>query len=251
MCPQRACDLIQYLNALSWGGGIDVPSGSTWSCPVFKWTLLTLWRQCVLSEYVILLSVWMNSTNIVVSMCPQQVCDVVQYLKWTHWCSGIHVPSVGTWSCPVSTMNSTDVVVSMCPQQVCDLIQYLNELHWCCGIDVLSGSMWFCPVFEWIPLILWCWPAISEYVMLSSIWTNSADVVVSMCPQKVRDLVGYLNTLHWCCSVRVPSASTWSHWVFECIANVVTFMGLKDVLYIVQYLNELWWHGVNLSSGCM
>jgi hypothetical protein len=197
----------------------NVPSGSMWSCQVFgKTPLMSRWHWCALSSYVILSSIWKNFPNIVASMCPQGVRDLVEYLKELHSCCGVHVPSASMWSCGVfeGTLlilrcqcslrmyvillsiwkNSTHVATSMCPQAVCDLVDYLKEPHSCCGFNVPPGSTWSCRVFEKTPLMLWCQCSLSEYVILSSIWKNSTNVVVSIWPQYVRDLIQYLREHH-------------------------------------------------------
>ena len=168
MCSQLVCVLVEYFNELHWCCGVDVPSASMCSCPVFEWTQLMLWCWCAfrvymissstqiktplmlwcwcaLREYVISSGIWMNLADIMVSMCPQVVCGLVQYLNKLSWGGGVFVPSACMWSCPVL---KSDAVVLMCPQVVRDLVQHLNEFSWHCGVDVPSGSTWPCAVNE-------------------------------------------------------------------------------------------------------
>jgi hypothetical protein len=65
-----------------------------------------LQHRCSLSKYVILSSICKPAANVVASMCPQNVCDLVEYLK-----------------------HSTNVVVPMWPQMVHDLVQHLKAIR--------------------------------------------------------------------------------------------------------------------------
>jgi hypothetical protein len=147
-----------------------VPAGSMWSCWIFERTQLMLLRQSAeLRGYVILSNSWKNSANVTMAMCPQPVCDPVEYWR-----------------------NSANAMAAICPQDVRDAVKYLKDLSLCHDGDVPSAGTWSCRIFERIWLISRWRCALRLYVILSDIWKNSANVTVVVCPQRVCDPVEYL-----------------------------------------------------------
>jgi hypothetical protein len=154
-----------------------------------------MWRWCALSMYVILSNIWRNLTNVTAAMCPQDVHDLVEYLKRTQlmswwWCllRLYVIPSI-IWK---GLANAT---VVMCRQVVRGPVKYFQELGWCHGGDVPSGGTWSCQIFERTWLKSWQQCALRMYVMPLGTWQNLANVTAVMYPQDVRDPVEYSKNL--------------------------------------------------------
>ena len=158
-----------------------------WEAPFnyFTWYVLQItspvWQnQYALSVYMMPFRVWMNSADVTVLMCLQEVCDFLQHLNELTACHGLNVPSASIWT------NSVDVAALMCPQEVVSVRgRFADSAHMTSWLwQVLNHLCLFIFIFHWDQL-----PVSLSAELLSQ------DIAANVKRQRAGDLSSEL--YHW------------------------------------------------------